>query len=124
MNVQALEAQPGTTLFNVKIKDGSTEPNVKDVHFARATDESEIVSVRATRDNVTEKLRLMTPVRQSLAVSGCGDATMAYIYGMDGQLVGQAPVNGGNVNISVRHLTAGMYIVKAGNKSLKFLKKN
>lgn len=70
-----------------------------------------------------EKLQLMSPVDYQLQLSGCGDASQAVVYSVGGKQVAQAGVNYGTTTIQVGHLTHGVYIVKVGNKSLKFVKK-
>lgn len=70
-----------------------------------------------------EKLQLMSPVGYQLQLSGCGDAAKATVYSVGGKKVAEAGVNYGATTIQVGHLTTGVYVVKVGNKSLKFVKK-
>ena len=64
----------------------------------------------------------MTPISESMSISGCGNATKAVVYAMDGKQVAEAAVNGGNTTIYVGNLPAGVYVVNVGYKSLKFAK--
>ena len=68
-------------------------------------------------------LILQTPVRFELKLSGCGDATDAVVYDLRGVKVAAAPVYNGTTTISVAHLPAALYIVRVGDKSLKFTKR-
>lgn len=127
MNVTSMMTQDGSDLYSVVHSNG-IEPNVKAVFFMR-TDEDK-VKEQVTSDiegtivaPAEENLQLMTPVSEQLAISGCGDAAKAIVYALDGTQKAEAAVNGGNTTIYVGNLKAGVYIVKVGNKSLKFTKK-
>ena len=126
MNVTAMKAIEGTSLFDVETKDG-IEPNVSSVFFMRTDEDNVKQSITGIEGPMVaptaEKLQLMTPISESMAISGCGDATKAVVYAMDGKEVTKAAVSGGNTTIYVGNLPAGIYIVNVGNKSLKFTKK-
>lgn len=117
-----MEAKDGSSLFDVKV--GATiEPNVKAVYFFRG-DEDDVLGVDAPMAALNnERLTLMTPVSEKLALSGCGDATRAVVYSLNGTEKAQVGVVNGATTIEVGHLPAGVYIVKVGHKSLKFTKK-
>ena len=70
-----------------------------------------------------EKLQLLTPIREEMSLSGCGNATVAQVFSVDGKLQTEAAVRGGNTTIYVGQLPAGVYVVRVGNKALKFSKK-
>ncbi len=80
-------------------------------------------NVAITTPREPDMLNLMTPVHFELKLSGCGDATSAVVYDLRGVKVASAPVSNGTTTISVAHLPAALYIVKVGNKSLKFTKR-
>ncbi|MBQ8712153.1 MAG: T9SS type A sorting domain-containing protein [Prevotella sp.] len=128
MNVTGMTAKSGSEKFDVVTKDG-TEANVATVYFLRGTEaqaqaQADVASgISAPYTVAEEKLQLITPISESMAISGCGDATQAIVYALDGKQVASAAVNGGNTTIYVGNLPAGVYIVKIGNKSLKFNKK-
>ena len=65
----------------------------------------------------------MTPVHQQLSLSGCGNATSAQVYSLDGKMLAEAAAADGNTTIQVGHLPAGVYVVRVGHKALKFTKK-
>lgn len=126
VNVSSLVTKDGSNLFDVITKTG-VESNVSAVHFVRGDEDVAQEAVLGIGDLPVapsqEKLQLMTPVSEQLAISGCGNATKAIVYSMDGKQVAQAAVDGGNATIYVGQLPAGIYVVNAGNKSLKFTKK-
>lgn len=80
------------------------------------------LGIEATREP-ENMLRLQTPVHFELKLSGCGDAQTAVVYDMRGVQVASAPVSNGTTTISVTHLPAALYIVKVGDKTLKFTKR-
>lgn len=126
MNVTSMLAKEDSNLFDIITSQG-IESNVSAVYFMR-TDEANVKEALTGIDSpaiapTSEKLQLMTPISESMAISGCGDATKAVVYAMDGKQVAQAAVDGGNTTIYVGNLPAGVYIVNVGNKSLKFVKK-
>lgn len=117
-----MEAKDGSDLFDVKVG-STTETDVKEVYFFRGN-EADISGIDAPMATVSnEQLTLMTPVSEKLALSGCGDATRAVVYGLNGTEKAQAGVANGATTVEVGHLPAGVYIVKVGHKSLKFTKK-
>ena len=124
MDVQNMVAKEGSDKFDVVTTNG-TESNVAFVYFLRNTEEYVKTGIGddPMESPLVEKLQLMTPIREQMSLSGCGDATVAQVYSLDGKLQTSAAVHGGNTTIQVGHLPAGVYVVRVGNKSLKFSKK-
>jgi hypothetical protein len=123
-DLPTMNAKEGSDKFDV-IVGNTTESNVSAVFFYRG-DEANIetvVGIDAPTATAEEKLQLMTPVSSQMQISGCGDATKAIVYALDGKEVAEAPVANGVTTIQVGHLTAGVYVVRVGNKALKFTKK-
>lgn len=112
----------GTDKFDVVYSD-ATEPNVSKVWFYRGDNPAENIDGIFMPTVSEEKLQLMSPVRYQMQISGCGTAKSAQVYSLDGAEVAGSSVNDGVTTIQVGHLTPGVYVVKVGNKSLKFLKK-
>ena len=126
VNVVSMLAKEGSSKFDVLTKTG-VENDVTSVYFVRGDED-------VAKDAITgigevpvvpaqEKLQLMTPISESMSISGCGNATKAVVYALDGKQVAEAAVNGGNTTIYVGNLPAGVYVVNVGYKSLKFAKK-
>ena len=97
MDVTNMLAKEGSDRFDVVTTNG-TEYDVAYVYF-----------LRNTEDFVKEYIQTGT--------------TVAQVYSVDGKLQTEAAVLGGNTTIQVGHLPAGVYVVRVGNKSLKFSKK-
>ncbi len=105
---------------------GFTESNVQYVTFYRSktayVPQEGATGIDAAKSGDTEQLQLLTPVHTQLSLSYCGDAKKAVLYSSSGKQVGGAAVNDGETTIYVGNLPAGVYIVKVGNKALKFTK--
>lgn len=56
-------------------------------------------------------------------VSGLADGDNVMIYTQSGMLVGKARVNGSTAHVDASSYSNGIYIIKAGGKSLKMVKK-
>lgn len=126
MNVTSMLAKENSDKFDIITSQG-IESNVSSVFFIRG-DEDYVKDVATDIEGpvaapLTEKLQLMTPISETMSISGCGNATKAIVYAMDGKQVAEAAVNGGNTTIYVGSLPAGVYVVNVGHKSLKFAKK-
>lgn len=115
-----LEAQEGTGLMDVR--SGSTvETGVEQVYFYRGDDPEGAAGL--TTPWTEERLQLITPISQQLTLSGCGDAAVAVLYGLDGRMIGKAAVVDGVSTLQVGYLDAGTYIIKVGQKTLRFNKR-
>lgn len=113
----------GSDKFDVVFND-VTEKNVSYVWFYRGDDpQGEMTGIDAPIMDEEENLELQTPISSQMLISGCGDAKIAEIFSTSGAKVGQAKVNAGAATVQVADLTPGIYVVKVGKKSLKFVKK-
>ena len=121
-----LIAKDGSDKFDVKVG-STTESDVAKIYFFRGTEEdaAQLATGIDTPKTVVEEeeLTLMTPISSQMTISGCGAANQAVLYAADGRMVGEAPVSNGITTVQVGHLTRGVYFVKIGKKSLKFIKK-
>lgn len=117
-NVSMLANIDQSGRFEVILHAGNNLTDVEYVTFRVGTDP---VGIRQSAAPNT--LRLLTPVHSELKLSGCGDATQAIVYDLKGADVAEAPVVNGTTTISVTHLATGVYVVKIGDKNLKFVKK-
>lgn len=114
-------AKAGTELFDVEVG-STTETNVSSVYFYRGDKVEDMASL----DDVfasEEKLTLQTAISTEMQVSGCGDASVAYVFDVRGRIVAEAEVHDGVANVYVGELNASTYILRVGNKALKFVKK-
>ena len=120
-DVKMLASIDANGVFEVVTTEGN-ETGVTSVSFYRGdSSQTGIEKVKEMRN--VEELRLMTPVSSQLALSGCGDSGKAIVFALDGKQMAEAPVSNGQTTLFVGHLKAGVYVVKVGNKALKFIKK-
>ena len=118
-----LDVQDGSSLFNVTDRDGNVlATDVATVKFMR-TNEPEELDIKSIAADEEEKLQLLTPISSQMTISGCGEAKVARVYSMGGQVVAESQVELGVTTLEVSHLSAGVYIVKVGKKTLQFIKK-
>ena len=120
-----LMAKEGTDKFDVKVG-STTESNVGKIYFFRGTEEEagQTAGIDTPKTIVAEeKLTLTSPISSQMTLSGCGAAVEAELYAADGRMLGKAPVSNGVTTVQVGHLNRGVYFVKVGKKSLKFMKK-
>ena len=62
-------------------------------------------------------------VGDELVVSGIADGTPVIVYAINGVNVASGKVSGDSARINVSGLTSGVYILRAGKKVVKFIKK-
>lgn len=119
-NVAMLANVDDNGTFEVLLNDGGSMPGVKSVTFKRKSEETGIEAPAVKQEEMM--LTLHTPVHFELKLSGCGTAKSAIVYSLKGVKMAEAPVSNGTATISVGHLLGGIYIVRVGNKALKFVK--
>ena len=123
-----LTVQEGTSLMTV-IAGSAIEQNVSEIRFFRGTEDelSQVMNSTGIENLATapaaENLQLQTPISEQMTVSGCGDANKAFVYALDGKKVSEAPVANGVTTVYVGQIPAGIYVLRVGNKALKFNKK-
>ena len=119
-----LIAKEGSNNFDVKVG-STTESNVGKIYFFRGTEEEagQAAGIETPKTVAEENLVLTSPISSQMTISGCGAAVEAVLYAADGRMVGKAAVSNGVTTVQVGHLTRGVYFVKVGKKSLKFMKK-
>ena len=122
-DVSMLASVDSQGVYEVVTTSGN-ETGVTSVSFFRGPEDELPTGIQTVKEmrNV-ESLQLVTPVSSQLSLSGCGDVSTAVVYAVDGNQVAEAPVSNGSTTVVVGHLKSGVYIVKVGNKALKFIKK-
>ena len=117
-----LNAKEGSSKFDIEVG-AETVSDVDYVYFYRGSEE-DITGIESAKTLPNEeRLTLQTQVSSQLQISGCGAATRAAVYSANGQLMLEAPVANGATTINVEQMARGVYIVKVGRKSLKFIKR-
>lgn len=125
-DMPVINVQEGSNLMDVKVG-GDEAKGVAGVFFYRGTEDGLNEAVTGINNPVTaqatEKLQLLTPISEQMIVSGCGNASLAIVYSLDGKKMTDAPVANGVTTVSVRQLPKGAYVLRVGNKAMKFIKK-
>lgn len=116
-----LVTKDGSSLFDVVSGNEVVAENVADVFFYRGDNPEKADGIE--EQIIEEKLTLRTPISSQMTISGCGEAKKAFVYDINGRKVAEAAVSNGASTIVVSDFSAGVYIVKVGRKSLKFVKK-
>ena len=117
-----MTVEEGTNKIDLKVG-STTETGISAIYFYRGPEEGVTAVDAPTGGPAEEKLQLMTPIREQMTISGCGDAVRAQVYSLDGKMLAEAPVSNGVTTIQVGHLPTGAYVVRVGHKALKFTKK-
>lgn len=114
----------GDKTYDVEMGGKVVASDVEKVWFYRGDDpEHNLDGIFTPMMDEEEKLQLLTPIAYQMELSGCGNAKTAEVYSLAGKKVAQSSVSNGNTTIQVGHLNSGVYVVKVGKKSLKFVKK-
>lgn len=114
----------GEKTYDVMFGSKVEATDVEKIWFYRGDDpEHNLDGIFTPSVDEEEHLQLMTPISYQMEISGCGNAKSAEVYSTAGKQVAKAAVRNGVTTIQVGHLTSGVYVVKVGKKSLKFLKK-
>lgn len=73
--------------------------------------------------SATSMFQLSGIVSGQLCVSGLDSGTVVSVFDAAGQLVARTTAQGTQANISTSHMKGGVYIMRAGNKAVKFVKR-
>lgn len=128
-DMPVMTVQEGTSLMDITVG-SDVEKGVRDVYFYRGTEDGlqKALVVATGIDSpaipaTEEKLTLQTPISEQMHISGCGLAREAIVYSLDGKQMTKSPVANGCTVVYVGQLPAGIYVLRVGNKALKFTKK-
>lgn len=128
-DLPVMKVQEGSSLIDITVG-SNEEKGVAAVFFYRGTEDglNEAVQTATGIQNpatapAAEKLTLQTPISEQMYISGCGNASTAMIYSLDGKQMAKAPVANGCTVVYVGQLPAGIYVLRVGNKAMKFTKK-
>ena len=118
-----LTSKEGSSKMDVVVG-SETEHDVTAVWFYRGDKVDEALGIDGlSMTDAEERLQLQTPISSQLYISGCGNATKAILYSAGGQQMSTSVVVNGATTVYVGDLASGVYIIKVGKKSLKFIKK-
>ncbi len=116
-NVDFLIAADNDTDFSVVLKEGDPLMNVKRVTF-----ETGYAGIPAPAADGAVAVKIIGEVSSTLTLSGCVAGSPVAIYSEAGVLVKTAVASEITI-VNVESLHPGCYILRAGNSSLKFIKK-
>ena len=117
-NVSFLLASDFQDTFSIVCKDGTVVTDAQSVNFVKV-DPAGISS--ATVANDTPQTAISADGRLSL--TGCRPGTQVNIYDTGGRNVAGGVAKGERLDIDVSRLTPGIYVLKAGETTVKFIKK-
>ncbi len=103
--------------FTIVMNDNSTIDDVTKVTFAKV-DASGVKAIEYDSQGVYAKV-----VEGSLIITGCKAGKKAEVYSANGQVVRSQSFDGDRCDIDVRSLPKGVYVLRIGNTTVKFLKK-
>jgi hypothetical protein len=118
-NVSFLLASDNSETFSIICNDGRIINNVVKANFEQV-DATGIENVKSPDQNVAV---YSTIVDNNLIISGCQRGTEVYIYSVSGKLMKKQTVKDDGTNIFIGDFSAGIYLLKAGSASVKFIKK-
>lgn len=87
------------------------------VEFTTAT-----TAINAVKAGGEQKL-VVRSANGEFAVEGLADGTAAYVYSMNGKVVGRTTSKDGRAEFNAASLQKGVYLVVAGKKAVKVVKK-
>lgn len=102
--------------FTIVLKDNSTIPDVLKVNVVEASSTG-IAQIEKDSEPV-----IVGEVGSTLTLSGCDKGIAVDIFGLDGRRYITA-VADGEITLDVSSLGFGIYVLRAGNTNVKFIKK-
>lgn len=117
-NVSFILASDASETLSIVCNNGNVAYRVSKITFEQA----EPTGISDIKDDSESSFTLL-PASSSLLISGCAENTTVSVYDGSGRLVRQSVITSGSHEISLSGLTPGVYILKVGNRSIKFLKK-
>lgn len=104
--------------FSIVRNDNSTIDGLTSISFASVP-----LSVKSVSSEKISLALYPNPVTSQLILKGLNDKTHISVLDINGRVVIDTTIDSTNTRIDVAHLPAGMYILKAKETSVKFIKK-
>ena len=117
-DVSFLLASDWQDSFSIVCKDGSVIAGAETVNFVKAT-ASGIGSAPAAGSGP----QVAICASGQLMLTGCKPGTAIAIHDASGRMVAAMTAAGGQASISLGHLATGVYLLRAGETTVKFIKK-
>jgi len=114
-DVQKIVFDQGNSAMTVELKAGSDVTNIKSISF------SEITGIE--NQKVESSIFVFpNPVKETLTVNGVKKGAIINLYGLTGGLLQTVPAQENSTNINVAFLKQGVYLLRVGEKTIKFIK--
>ena len=118
-NVSFMLASDASESLNIVCNNGIVIYNVAKITFEIA----EPTGISDITDDSEEPSFKILPASSSLQIMGCAEGSKISVYDGSGRIVSQSIVTSSNHEVSLMGLPSGIYILRVGNKSIKFIKK-
>lgn len=117
-NVCFLLAADNAPTLTVVCRDGQLIGGVENIGFRRL----DMTGVSAPK--VDGEVQVVgSPVSEDISLLGCAESTEVRIYDLAGHPMKAATATGGQLTIPVGDLKTGVYLLKAGKVTIKFVRK-
>lgn len=115
--VDYLLRSDNSTQFSVVVKNGDPVVGVQRVTFSKKQSTE-------VGDAVVAQVRVYpNPVQECLHMSGLSEGSRVEIIALDGRVVKRVEAAGSELSIPVSDLSAGSYLLKTADTTLKFIKR-
>lgn len=115
--VDYLLRSDNSTQFSVVVKNGDPVVGVQRVTFSKKQSTE-------VGDAVVAQVRIYpNPVQENLHMSGLREGSRVEIVALDGRVVKRMEAAGSELSIPVSDLSAGSYLLKTADTTLKFIKR-
>ncbi len=117
-DVSFLLASDWTDTFSIVCNDGTTVTDVTSVNVTRATPSG--IDAAKTTANAPD---VAITASGQLSLTGLKAGTAVEIFDTAGRLMQRATATEGTLNMNISRLTAGVYVLRAGDTAVKFSKR-
>lgn len=117
-DVSFLLASDWTDTFSIVCNDGTTITDVTSVNVTRATPSG--IDAAKTAANAPD---VAITASGQLSLTGLKAGTAVEIFDTAGRLMQRATATEGTLNMNISQLTAGVYVLRAGDTAVKFSKR-
>lgn len=117
-NVSFLLASDWQSTFSIVCKDGTVVADAETVDFVK----TEPTGINSTPAAANEPQPALCAAGR-LTLTGCKGGERICIYDAAGREAASANANAGQTDIDISRLAAGVYVLRAGETAVKFIKK-
>ena len=118
-NVSFMLASDASESLSIVCNNGIVIYNVAKITFEIA----EPTGISDITDDSGEASFKVLPASSSLQIMGCAEGSKIFVYDSGGKIVRQSIVTSSDHEVSLIGLPLGIYILRLGNNSIKFIKK-